>query len=76
MSQEHREGFYKDRLGNWQPDRRSAADRRGGSQDKSAEHERRKMFRRKADRERLKRDHKVMIQEALEDFAEDHDGRL
>ncbi len=76
MKDEIREGYYKDRYGNWQKDRRGAADRRGGRANYPLDHERRKMFRRKIDREVYNRDHKDMIEEALEDFAEDHDGHL
>ena len=76
MAKEIREGYYKDRYGNWQGDRRGAQDRRGHSSQYPLDHEHRKMYRRKADRELLTKDHKVMIEEALEDFAEDHDGHL
>ncbi len=71
---EHRVGYYKDEFGNWQADRRTSSRRSVGAF--SFDHEQRKTFRRKADRELYERDHKVMIKEALEDFAEDHDGRL
>ena len=74
MSTEHRPGFYQDEDGNWQKDRRSGADRRGGKE--SAERELRKSFRRKAGRELYERDHKLMIKEALDDFAEEHGGHL
>jgi hypothetical protein len=70
------EGYYQDKFGNMQPDRRAGADRRASSGALKAKHERRKMYRRKVDRELLKRDHKMMIEEALEDFAAEHDGHL
>jgi len=72
-----REGYYKDRYGRWQRDRRGGGDRRGmGAKSFPLEHERRKMFRRKADRELLEKDHRAMIEEALDDFAEEHNGHL
>lgn len=74
MSKGEKPGFYLDVEGNWQPDRRSGVDRRG--QDSPRYHEQRKVFRRKADRELYERDHKPMIREALEEFAEEHNGRI
>jgi len=74
---EHREGFYKDKYGRWQKDRRNGSDRRQqGGGDWSTEHERRKVYRRKADREILEREHRVMIEEALDEFAAEHDGHI
>ena len=73
---EIREGYYKDKYGRWQADRRSGNDRRAGHKTFSLEHERRKLYRRKADRELLERDHRTMINEALEDFAEEHGGHV
>lgn len=75
MSEEIRPGFYKDRYGNWQADRRMADDRRSLGKSHNG-HDRRKMFRRKVDRELLKFDHQNMIADALEEFAEQHDGHL
>ncbi len=71
---EHRSGYYKDEFGNWQPDRRQASRRSSGAF--PFDHEQRKQFRRKADLELFETDHKQMIREALEDFAEEHDGHL
>ncbi len=71
---EHRSGYYKDEFGNWQPDRRQAS--RRSSTAFPFDHEQRKQFRRKADLELFETDHKQMIKEALEDFAEEHDGHL
>lgn len=71
---EHRSGYYKDEFGNWQPDRRQANRRSSGAF--PYDHEQRKQFRRKADMELFETDHKQMIKEALEDFAEEHDGHL
>ena len=76
MKEEFREGHYKDKYGNWRPDRRGGKDRRGNDQADKHDHERRKMYRRKADRELLNKDHRAMIEEALDDFAQDHGGRL
>lgn len=71
---EHRSGYYKDEFGNWQPDRRQNNRRSSGAF--PFDHEQRKQFRRKADMELFETDHKQMIKEALEDFAEEHDGHL
>ena len=71
---EHRPGYYMDKFGNWQPDRRKSSRRSAGAF--PLEHERRSQFRRKADRELYETDHKQAIKEALEDFAEEHDGKL
>ncbi len=76
MKDEIRPGYYKDKYGNWKPDRRIDNDRRHARGQFPLDHERRKMFRRKADRELLNKDHKAMIEEALEDFAEEHGGHL
>ena len=77
LKEEIREGYYRDKYGNWRPDRRKGGDRRNtGSGGFPLQHERRKMFRRKVDRELLQKDHKTMINEALEDFAEEHEGHL
>jgi len=75
MSDEIREGYYKDKYGRWQPDRRAGKDRRSGKKF-PLEHERRTLFRRKADRELYEKDHRSMIDEALEDFADEHHGHL
>ncbi len=75
MDNEIRDGLFKDKYGRWQPDRRSGQDRRA-LQPHGHDHERRKFFRRKADREILNKDHKTMIEDALEEFAEDHGGHL
>ncbi len=73
--EEVREGYYRDKYGQWQVDRRSVQDRRGHKKH-PFDHDRRKFFRRKADREILVRDHKAMIDDALEEFAEEHEGHL
>jgi hypothetical protein len=69
------ENYYVDASGNLQPDRRKSISDRRMSGD-ALSHDRRSNFRRKADRELYEKDHKVMIREALEDFAEEHNGRL
>lgn len=75
MSKKDRPGFYLDAEGNWQPERRKNPDRRqpgiGG-----VRHEQRKFFRRKADRELYEKDHKAMIKDALDEFAEEHENRV
>ncbi len=76
MSNEVRPGYYKDANGEWQVDRRKGGDRRDLRIASAGDHERRRFFRRQADREIYQRDHKIMIDEALEDFAEQHDGHL
>ena len=70
-------GHWHDEHGNLHPERRAGVDRRllQGSESEQYK-ERRKVFRRKADREIYERDHKTMIKEALEDFAEEHGGHL
>lgn len=78
MTEEIREGYYKDKYGRWQKDRRQGKDRRAslGGDGCAAGHERRGMYRRKADRELLEKDHQTMIREALEEFAEEHGGQV
>ncbi len=71
---EHRPGYYKDAHGNWQSDRRK--NNRRSASAFPYDHEQRSQFRRKADRELYETDHKKAIKEALEDFAEEHDGHL
>ena len=76
MKPKHEPAYYTDPItGERKPERRTGVDRR--SQRPSREMaERRRAFRRQADRERYETDHKRMIEEALEDFAEEHGGRL
>jgi len=73
---EIREGFYKDKYGRWQKDRRTGKDRRRIGEAYPLEHERRRMFRRKVDREVLEKDHRAMIEDALDDFADEHGGHV
>lgn len=77
MAEEPREGYYKDRYGRWQQDRRTSNDRRGGkASGYPLAHERRRVYRRKIDRERFERDHRQHIKEALNEFAAEHNGHL
>jgi hypothetical protein len=75
VSEEQREGYYRDETGQWRFDRRKTDRRRQRAQHPDAR-ERRREFRRRADREVYERDHKQMIEEALQDFAEEHEGHL
>jgi hypothetical protein len=73
VTEEIRLGYYKDKAGNWQKDRRRIGDDRR-NREQSVDHtERRNFFRRKEDRNRLEHEHREMIDEALEDFAKEHD---
>ena len=76
MSEEVRPGYYLDKDDTWQVDRRSGIDRRDLKLASTIDRERRKIFRRQADRELYERDHKIMMEEALKEFAEDHNGHL
>ena len=78
LKEELREGYYQDKYGNWRSDRRDSPDRRLQRMRSSdpLDQERRRMFRRKVDREIFEKDHKEMIKEALDDFAEEHGGHL
>jgi len=73
--QEVPKGFYLDADGNLQEDRRKTPDRRRHPRG-MRQHDLRKFYRRKADRELLEKDHKPMIEEALEDFVEEHGGHV
>lgn len=73
MSDEHRPGYYKDKSGKWQKDRRKAPERRQGGGSVFTHHDRRTLKRRKADQEALERETKSQIQEALEEFASEHE---
>ncbi len=72
--QEEQNGYYLDKFGNWQPDRRAGNDRRG-LHGNERHPERRMMFRRKIDRELLRQDHDD-VEDALGEFAEEHGGHL
>ncbi len=68
MAPKQRDGYYRDHSGEWQRDRRTLQDRRLGIA-QSGDDERRARGRRKADLFDVDREHKAMIDEALEDFA-------
>ena len=68
MAPEQRDGYYRDRTGEWQRDRRTLQDRRAAKA-QDGDQERRARGRRKADLIDVDREHKEMIDEALEDFA-------
>lgn len=73
MSDENRPGYYRDKSGKWQKDRRKAPERRKGGGTVFTHHDRRTLKRRKTDHVILERETKLQIEEALEDFAHDHD---
>jgi hypothetical protein len=75
VTDETREGFYQDKHGNWLKDRRKAPDRRL-TEGPHNHHEERRQLSRRIDDVILKRDHRNMIEEALEDFAAEHDGHV
>lgn len=75
VSDEHRPGYYLDANGEWQRDRRVAPDRRKAHL-AFPHHDRRLAGRRKADHEFVERDHREMIEDALADFAADHERRM
>jgi len=74
VSGEDKLRYFRDAAGALQVDRRRGDDRRQG--ETARQHEQRKFFRRKADRELYETDHKTMIEEALQDFADEHGGRI
>ena len=72
MDEEIRPGYYKDKDGNWQRDRRKAPDRRK-RRFPMPQNDRRSFYRRKTDREILERDAQDQIEEALEEFEAEHE---
>ena len=72
MADEKRPGYYQDKEGNWHKERRSGRDRRSATLE-FPHRDRRTMGRRKADKEFEERDAQQQIEEALEDFAAEHD---
>ncbi len=69
-----RPGHYLDHHGHWQKDRRLIADRRKmRAANAGSGKEQRGNSRRQADRELREADHREMIEEALEEFADDQD---
>ena len=73
MLHEEKPGYYLDHEGNWQRDRRSGGDRRAMGSARKADERRRNAGRRKADEEFTEREHRAMIEDALADFAEEHE---
>jgi len=71
VEEEARPGYYKDEDGVWQKERRREEDRRRRTTPITY-HDRRTMKRRKTDHDILERETKIQIEEALEDFAEEH----
>ncbi|HIA46672.1 MAG TPA: hypothetical protein EYN96_01550 [Candidatus Hydrogenedentes bacterium] len=81
MSQSIPEGFYQDSDGKSQQDRRAdIKNRRGGQKDRRSDRkvvgdeDRRNLMRRASDAAFLKSEHSRQIEDALEDFAKDHDA--
>jgi hypothetical protein len=75
VSDEIRPGFYRDANGEWQRDRRVNPDRRK-AHTPFPHHDRRLAGRRKADREFMEREHREMIEDALEEFAHERDRHV
>lgn len=74
MEEESRPGYFKDENGVWQEDRRQQPDRRR-RETPTVHHDRRKIYRRKTDLAIMERDAKLQIEEALKDFAAEHERR-
>lgn len=74
MSEEHRPGYYKDKSGKWQKDRRKSPERRKGGGTVFTHHDRRTLKRRKTDHDILERETKLQIEEAMEEFSAGHEG--
>ncbi len=72
MNSERRPGYYLDKTGQWQRDRRIGSDRRQASQPPKGENRRRNAGRRKSDRVFEEREHREMIEDALVEFAKEH----
>ena len=68
----HKPGYFKDSSGDWQHERRKGGDRRKRSIPFDHE-DRRRGSRRHTDEEITEREHKEMIEEALEEFAAEHE---
>lgn len=75
MDEVIRPGYYLDNAGEWQAERRSGKDRRKLQPDKRHD-DQRLSYRRKVDREFLDREAKQAIDDALEDFAQEHGGHV
>lgn len=68
------EGYYRDSDGDLQPDRRNSSSERRGHKG-NYDGDRRNISRRKSDIEFLKREHEKAIEDALGEFAEEHNQR-
>lgn len=66
-------GYYRDDEGFLRRERRKGGDRRKGNGNWS-DSERRRGDRRKANRERMEREYEEMIDDALAEFAADHES--
>ncbi|MCP4643205.1 MAG: hypothetical protein GY851_22345 [bacterium] len=74
MEEELRPGYYKDKDGNWQQDRRKESDRRARGSD-FPHHDRRNLYRRITDRTIAEREARQEIEEALAEFSAEHEHR-
>lgn len=74
MSEHVPSGFYRDGEGRLKRERRHRTDRRNSDSRSSADGDRRYQLRRAADREFIEREHHAMIEEALAQFAEEHES--
>jgi hypothetical protein len=67
------EGFFKDNDGNLQQERRGKSQERRLNRKEVADGDRRNRMRRVSDEAFLEKEHHQQIEEALEDFAEEHE---
>ena len=74
MSNSIPEGFFKDSDGNLLQDRRGQSQERRLNRKEFSDGDRRNRMRRASDNATLEKEHQQQIEEALEDFAEEHDG--
>jgi hypothetical protein len=73
VNDELRPGFYRDKSGQWQKERRKSPERRKDGGSVFTHHDRRTLKRRKTDEEILERETKRQIEEAMEDLAAGHE---
>lgn len=74
MSNSIPEGFYKDAAGNLQQDRRGKSEERRLNRKEFSDGDRRNRMRRASDNAFLEKEHQQQIDDALENFAEEHDN--
>lgn len=74
MSDHAPAGYYRDRDGNLKRDRRYRTDRRSTTSRAGGDGDRRHKPRRAADRDFVEREHHAMIEEALAEFADEHEA--